>query len=143
MIKYRVFGWMMLFTLLVTAVACGGSNTADQEAVSVLTQAQATELAENAMQGFASGDYAVWSRDWSQTMKNGINEAAFLAYRQEVSKVMGAYQSIESVTMAPSTTEGYVRWVVVANFENGQMEFAFSFPQDGKLVEGIFPRQLG
>jgi len=36
-----------------------------------------------------------------------------------------------------------VRWVIVANFEKGQMEFAFSFRQDGKLVEGVFPRQLG
>lgn len=143
MSKFRVLGWMMVFGLLATAVACGGSSPANQEMVSAFTQAEATELAENAMQGFASGDYATWSRDWSQTMKNGINEAAFLAYRQEVSKVMGAYQSIESVTMAPSTTAGYIRWVVVANFENGQMEFAFSFRQDGKLVEGVFPRQLG
>ncbi|HUM72479.1 MAG TPA: DUF3887 domain-containing protein, partial [Chloroflexota bacterium] len=90
-----------------------------------------------------SGVYAEWSRDWSEAMKNGITEAAFLAYRQEVINNMGTYQSIESVTIAPSTTRGYVRWVVVAHFENGQMEFAFSFRQDGKLVEGIFPRQLG
>ena len=142
--RYQLLGWIVLMGLLVTAVACSGSgNTANQSPVSVFTEAQAAELAENAMQGFATGDYAAWSRDWSEVMKGAISEDAFLTYRQEVITAMGTYQSIESVTIAPSTAEGYVRWVVVANFEKGQMEFAFSFRQDGKLVEGIFPRQLG
>lgn len=142
--RVRILSWIGLMALLVAVVACSGrGNTANQSPVSVFTQAQAAELAENAMQGFATGDYAAWSRDWSEGMKGAVAEDTFLAYRQEVISTMGAYQSIESVTIAPSTTEGYVRWVVVANFEKGQMEFAFSFRQDGRLVEGIFPRQLG
>lgn len=142
--RVHIFSWIVWMALLVTAVACSGNgNAANQATVSVFTQEQATELAENAMQGFATGNYAAWSRDWSETMKGAISEDAFLTFRQEVISTMGAYQSIESVTIAPSTTEGYVRWVVVANFEKGQMEYAFSFRQDGKLVEGVFPRQLG
>ena len=144
MTKYRVLNWVALIVWLGTAVACGGnSNTTDQAPVSAFTQAQATALAENALEGFAAGDYTAWSRDWSGAMKDAISEETFWAYRQEVLNTMGAYESIESVTIAPSDTEGYVRWVVVTNFENGQMEFAFSFRQDDKLVEGIFPRQLG
>lgn len=140
----RLFTWIALVILWVVSVACGGSSApSDGASASALTPAEATALVENAIQGFAAGDYAAWSRDWSDAMKGAIPEDAFLAYRQQVIDGLGAYQSVESVALAPSDTAGYVRWVAVVNFAQGQMEFAFSFRQDGRLVEGVFPRQLG
>jgi hypothetical protein len=140
----QLWRWIGVVMFLLTAVACGGgSQVTEETAVSALSQAQATALAENAMQGFAAGDYTVWSRDWSPAMKGAIKEADFLTYRQQVMDTMGAYQSIESVTIAPSQNKGYVRWIVLTTFEKGRMEFALSFREDGALVEGVFPRPLG
>ncbi len=141
--RNRLLSWTLLLVFAVAVVACSSPNTAGQPPVSVLSQEEAAAMTEAAMQGFARADYAAWSRDWSPAMQTAIGEAAFLAYQEEVSGTMGAFRSIENVTIAPSPTEGYVRWVVVADFENGQMEFAFSFRQDGRLIEGIFPRRLG
>ena len=143
MTRNRLLGWIIAVVLLVMGAACAGSSgTADPSPASAFTQEEAAALVENAMQGFAAGDYAAWSRDWSNAMKGAIPADAFLAYRQQVIDGLGAYHSIESVTLAPSDTAGYVRWVAVVNFARGQMEFAFSFSQDGKLVEGVFPRLL-
>ena len=75
-----------LFVVLIVAVlasACGGSAP-EGEATSVLSQEEATAIVENAMQGLADGDYAAWSRDWSDTMKSAIPEKAFLDYRSQV-----------------------------------------------------------
>lgn len=138
----RFLGWMVLGMVLVTAVACGGRSGAEQPLTSALTQDQAAALAENAMQGFAAGDYDAWSRDWSAAMRGAVSEDAFLAYRQQVLDAIGAYQGVESVTIAPSNTAGYVRWVAVVTFEKGKMEFAFSFRQDGRQIEGVFPREI-
>jgi hypothetical protein len=67
---------LLIVTLLVSA--CGGADSAPKgEAVSVLSQEEATEIVENAMQGLADGDYAAWSRDWSDTMKSAIPKKPF------------------------------------------------------------------
>ena len=140
--QIRFLQWIGLMILLVTAVACGGKKTDSQSATSLLTEEQAAEMAENALQAFNDGNYAGWSRDWSDTMKGAIKEADFLAYRQQVKAALGEYQSIESITLTPGNNKGYVRWVVVTQFENGRMQFSFGFAEDGRLIEGVFPELL-
>lgn len=133
-----------LFVLLIVAVlasACGGSAP-EGEAVSVLSQEEATAIVENAMQGLADGDYAAWSRDWSDTMKSAIPEEAFLEYRSQVTAQYGQFVSIESVTVEPGKKQGYVRWAAVCNFENGRIKFNFSFENDGRLIEGVLPEAV-
>ena len=76
----------VLFVLLVLAVlatACGApaSNEPQGEAVSALTQEEATAMIDNALQAFNTGDYATWSHDWDNDMKAAISEDDFLSYR--------------------------------------------------------------
>jgi len=133
-----------LFVLLVVAVlasACG-SSAPQGEAVSALTQDEAASLIENAMQGFKDGDYAVWSRDWSDAMKSGVNESAFLASREQVTSQVGQFVSIESVEIQPGMKKGYVRWVALCNFEKGKVNFIFGFLNEGTQVEGVFPEAV-
>lgn len=130
-----------LFVLLIVAVlasACGGSAPQD-EATSILTQEEATEIAENAMQGLADGDYAAWSHDWSYAMKNAIREDAFLDFREQVTAQYGRFVSIQSVEIQPGAQEGYVRWVATCDFEKAQIKMNFSFLSDGVEIEGVFP----
>jgi hypothetical protein len=133
-----------LFVVLIVAVlasACGGSAP-EGEATSVLSQEEAAAIVENAMQGLADGDYAAWSRDWSDTMKSAIPEKAFLDYRSQVTAQYGQFVSIESVTVEPGRKQGYVRWAAICNFENGRIKFNFSFENNGRLIEGVSPEAV-
>jgi hypothetical protein len=137
---------IMLFVIVVMA-GCAPMNrqtvTTSQGSIhSGLTEAQATEIAENAMKGFREGNYAVWSRDWTDTMKGAIKEEGFLSYREQVIANYGEYQSIASIEQIQSQTKGYVRWSIIANFEKGQIRFNFAFKEDGRLIEGIFPEAV-
>jgi Tfp pilus assembly protein PilF len=122
-----------LFVLLIVAVfasACGGSvsDAPQGEAVSVLTQEEATAMIDSAMQAFNTGDYAAWSRDWDDAMKAAIPDSAFQEYRSQVVAAYGQYLSLESVEMLPGLQKGNVRWVAIANFEKGKIKFTSVSP---------------
>lgn len=137
--RFRLFGWMAMMVLVVMLAACSGSDSAGETLSSALTEEQAAEIATSAMEAFNAGDYAGWSRDWSAAMKGAIGEEDFLAYREQVLAQLGEFQSIESITLAPGSSNGFVRWVAVTKFENGRMQFGFGFEEDGREVTGVFP----
>ena len=137
----------VLFVLLVVALlttACGApaSNTPQGEAVSVLTQEEATAMIDSALQAFNTGDYATWSHDWDNDMKAAISEDDFLSYRDQVVAQYGEYVSLESLVMEPGIQKGNVRWVAIADFEKGKIKFAFGFANDGRLIKGIRPEDV-
>ena len=136
-----------LFVLLIVAVfvtACGASSSdvPQGEAVSVLTQEEATAMIDSALQALNTGDYAAWSRDWDDDMKAMISEKAFQDYRSQVLAAYGQYVSLESVEIQPGVNKGYVRWVAIANFEKGKIKFAFGFPNDSRLIKGVLPEAV-
>lgn len=135
-----------LFVLLVVAVltsACGSAANAPQgDAKSVLTQEEAASMIDSALQAINTGDYASWSRDWDKDMKAAINDAAFQEYRSQVVSQYGKYVSLESVEMQPGLQKGNVRWVAIADFEKGRIKFSFGFPNDSRLVKGVFPEAV-
>lgn len=135
-----------LFVILSVAVfvaACGSANNAPQgEAISALTQEEATALIDSALQAFNSGDYAAWSRDWDNAMKDAINDKTFQEYRGQVVAQYGQYVSLESVEIQPGSEKGNVRWVAIAKFENGKIKFSFGFQNDGRQITGIFPEAV-
>jgi hypothetical protein len=136
-----------LFVVLVDAVfitACGAptSDAPQGEAVSALTQEEATSVIDNALQALNTGDYATWSRDWDNDMKAAIKEADFKSYRDQVVTLYGQYVSIESLEILPGLNEGNVRWVAIANFEKGKIKFTFGFPNEGRQIKGIFPEAV-
>jgi hypothetical protein len=129
-----------LFVLLVVAIlasACRSAPADDGKFTSVLTETEATSIAENALRALNSGDYAAWSRDWDDSMKSAINEEAFLQYREQALSQIGQYQSILSVAMTPSKNAGSVRWVFTCQFEKAKVRFIMAFPQDGKLANTV------
>jgi hypothetical protein len=129
-----------LFALLIAALvasACGSASAETGEVTSVFTEAEATSIAENALNALNSGDYAAWSRDWDDSMKSAINEDAFQQYREQVLSQIGQYQSILSVEMTPSKQAGSVRWVFTCQFEKARVRFIMAFPEDGKLANTV------
>jgi hypothetical protein len=124
----------VVIALLVVA-ACGSAPAGP--VTSALTEDQARAIAENALAGLNTGDYAAWSRDWDAAMKGAIQEADFLAYRDGVLADYGQYVSVESISLTPAKTAGNVRWEVLANFEKGSLLITFVFAMDGQQVVGI------
>lgn len=129
-----------LFVLLIVAVlvaACGGTPASDGEVTSALTEAEATAIAENALNALNTGDYAAWSRDWDNDLKGAINEEAFLQFREQALGQVGQFQSILSAEMAPSPRADSVRWVFTCQFEKAKVRFIMAFPKDGKLANTV------
>jgi hypothetical protein len=142
--KTKLTTLFVLLTFAVIAAACG-STTVDApqgKAESVLSQEEASSLIDSALQALNTGDYAVWSRDWADDMKAAIKDVDFQEYRSQVVTQYGQYLALESIEIQPGSQVDRVRWVVVADFENGRIKYTFSFLPDGKQVKGIFPEAL-
>lgn len=134
-----------LFVLLVVALfvaGCGAPAAPQGQAVSVLTQEEASALIDNALQALNTGDYSSWSRDWADDMKAAIKDSDFQEYRQQVVAQYGQYLALQSIEIQPGINADRVRWVVVADFEKGKIKYTFSFLPDGRQVKGIFPEAV-
>ena len=55
--------------------------------------AYADPIADNLMQGFNEGNYTMYSRDFGEEMKQGLDEAAFEQNREFVTSRIGFYES--------------------------------------------------
>jgi hypothetical protein len=126
-----------IVALTLSLLACGPT-----EVRSVLTQAQATEMAEHALAALATGDYSGWSRNWSPSMKATVDEAGFRAFRDGVLDGYGRFVELESVQLVAGRSRGFVRWNAIARFERGRIQLGFGMRSDGTQIEGVFPEVL-
>lgn len=129
--QFRV---LALVSAAVLIGACGGTSTTVESPVS---EAQAMEMAERALDGFNRGDYAAWSQDWSETMKNAIDEAAFLAFRDPTYAELGNYRAISSAIGSQGADPGTYRWTFDIEFEQGNYQMWFGFKEGSPLIEGV------
>jgi hypothetical protein len=118
----------------VVFVACGQSAP---DPTSPVTEEQAVAMAANALEAFNRGDYAAWSKDWSEAMKTAIDEDAFLDFRQEYRAALGDYVSIEDVDGAPGSSAGVYRWTFDVAFEKADYRMWFGFVEGSPLIEGV------
>lgn len=124
--------------LFAFVAACGtAAGSSDSNTVSPITQTEAIEIAEQAMQGFNERDYAQWAGDWSEAMQAAIDEDAFLGFRDTYHGQLGDFVAVTSVTGAPGNDPGVYRWTFDLEFENGQYGMYLAFTEDSKKVEGI------
>jgi hypothetical protein len=141
-IKFATLFVVLVATVFVTACGTPASEAPQGESVSALTQEEATSMIDNALQAINTGDYATWSHDWDNDMRAAINDAAFQEYRNQVVTQYGQYISLASVEIQPGLQKGNVRWVAIADFEKGKIKFTFGFPNEGRLIKGIFPESV-
>ena len=129
---------IIIATALAAAIAACSSTAAAPVGSSTppVDEAQATEIARNALEGYNSGDYAVWARDWSDLMTGAIKEADFLAFRDRFMPNTGRFVAIESVTYA-ETKPGVHRYTFSVRFENLTAPVWFSFFDGSQEIEGV------
>lgn len=126
---------VLAFLLAVsTLAACAQSSAAVPSPVS---EEQAVEMAERALQGFNNGDYEAWSADWSPKMKDAIDESAFLSFRDQAHALLGDYVEISKVTGAAGADAGTFRWTFDVQFEGGPYRMWLGFKEGSSLIEGV------
>lgn len=94
-------------------------------------------MTENMLEAFNAGDYAAWSRDWSEAMTNAIPEQAFQDFRRQTLAQAGEFRSIESITSRPGQEPGVTRWESTARFENGRHVFMIAFKAGSQEIDGV------
>jgi hypothetical protein len=90
--KGKLILFLLIFALLLSLTACLPGRAvkgADQEAV--LTYAE--PIADHILNGIEGKDYALFSQDFTDTMKKGIDEASFTQLCDLLSSKVGNYQS--------------------------------------------------
>ncbi len=124
---------LAFFLAVSTLAACAQPSAA---VASPVTENQAVEMAERALEGFNDGDYAAWSGDWSPAMKAAIDESAFLAFRDQAHALLGDYVEITGVTGAAGSDPGTFRWTFDVQFERGPYRMWLGFKEGSSLIEG-------
>ncbi len=139
----RTLTLFALAGLILSTAACGAAAPAPTGPVtSALTEAQAREMGENAFQAINSGDYAAWTRDWSDAMKAAIPAKDFQAWREQLVQTQGQYQSLLAIELQPGKDPRFIRWIYTLQFEKGKGHITFSLLQDGSKIDGVFSEAI-
>lgn len=110
---------LLLAALLAGSLAaCGGSQEtvlAGEEKEAVLAFSE--EMTANLMAGMNAADYAAFSRDFSQEMRNAMPEEAFEKFKAQYDGSLGAYVSRQVSQVTLSQSGEYVAVVYDTVFE--------------------------
>lgn len=103
--------------LLLTLSAClpgKGVKGAEQEAV--LTYAE--PIADNILNGIETNDYALFSQDFNDQMREGLTEESFQQLRDLLSTKVGSYQSRQVSSVRE--VDGLMLVIYVAVYSNAK-----------------------
>ncbi|HSM45264.1 MAG TPA: hypothetical protein VK969_09645 [Acidimicrobiia bacterium] len=123
--------------LVAASIVFGGCANDSADISSPVSEAEAVEMAQGALEGFNSRDYATWSQNWSASMKSAIGEDAFLTFRDQFHGQLGDFVAITGVRGAPGRDRGTFRWTYDLEFEEGSYQMWFGFKDGSSLIEGV------
>jgi hypothetical protein len=111
---------------LVMAIGLGacGSGAGKDAPTPGVTEDEARSMAESMLEAYNSGDYDVWSRDWSDAMKAAIDRETFESFREQTLPVTGSFVEITSVELKPGEQDPDV----------ARFEFRTTFERDDEVV---------
>ena len=131
-------GLIILTALLLMAAlsGCGQSKSAD----AINPPDYADAMAEQMLQSFNSGDYATYSEDFNETMRQTTPESVFLETRTFVQNRIGAYKSKELSDVQVDSVDSTV--VYKAKFseekEDVKVTIVFQANADNVSVSGFW-----
>jgi hypothetical protein len=139
---YRIWLLSALMTcVVVTMMGCASAapatNTSDQPVTSKLTEIQARQIIENALQAYNTNDRAGYVRDMDDAMKSMLSESGFKQLHDASKQQNGKFVSIAKIELAKGKTPGYIRWEAETVFEKTKLKAVFAFKQDGDKVTGV------
>ncbi len=75
---------------MITA-GCSKKDISDAEKNALVAAAE--PIADSVLEGYNSGDYAAYSKDFDEQMKNALPEKVFAQTREQIQSKIGAYES--------------------------------------------------
>lgn len=140
----RISGLLILASTLVgcmeEAPNWGAYPAADDHITAAVSKDEATAVALAAFDGMNTRSYELFTQRWSQPMRDAISESAWLAYRDPFIAKYGAFEALEQTRMNAAETEGFVRFSMLAKFENDHVSLLHVYPVDGTEIVGAFFR---
>lgn len=128
--KNKIF---FVLAALLTAVL---ALTACQAKPAALSDAEVVELAGRLLTGLNEGDYAAFSRDFSDEMRAALPESQFGALRDMLQETSGNYLTCGEPTL--SNRSGYSIYRLICRFEKEEVVVTLTFKINGRQVEGLF-----
>ncbi len=135
---------MLLPMAVLAAVAVSGCaviNTPTQatEAVKNEVLSYANPIADRMLAAINSGNYAAFSADFSQDVRNKINMDAFVSLVSSLRASIGRYVSRDSGAEVMEVGEYYSVTYTTQFTDDSPVSFMLSFKKGGsRLVEGVF-----
>ncbi|MBU3188964.1 DUF3887 domain-containing protein [Clostridium bowmanii] len=133
-----------LFVILCSVLVMASILTGCNKKLAEKDVEYAAPLTENILQAVGKGDYAQFSKDFSDELKKGIPEESFKTLCTSFSDKIGKYESKKFTAAAETKKDGKIFKTVIytAKYskEKKDVQVTASFTEnDGKiLVEGIF-----
>jgi len=109
---------------------------ADDGVRAKVTSAEATAIAQAALAGYNSGDYGLFTTRWSESMRAGVTEPAFQAFRTQKMEEAGRFLSILDVKLTAAQTPGHVRYAFRCAFERREQVLVHVYPEGGDEIVG-------
>lgn len=135
--KVNSFRFLLIVVFLLSLTAClPGKAVKGTEQEAVLNYAE--PIADHILNGIEVKDYALFSQDFSDTMKTGIDEASFTQLCDLLSSKVGSYQSrkVSSVRDVNGTML-VIYTAVYSNAKQVVINLSIS-PDEPHLVSGLY-----
>lgn len=127
--------------LLVAALVAGGCADAGPVPGARVGTGQARNMAMNMLSAYNSGDYTAYTRDFSDNLMRVESESGFSAFRDQLMRGLGRYQSIQSIEALASGDS--IRYVFTCGFEQGTGQLNLTLKTDGTKIESVFLQPRG
>lgn len=119
---------LVAVTMLVSG--CGSPKPA------ALSDDQVTAVTENILTALDAGDYAAFTRDFSDTMIAAFPEDQFFLMKDALNTASGEYVSIGTPNIV--NKQGYAIYQFVCKYAIEDVVVTITFLIDGDKVEGLF-----
>jgi hypothetical protein len=131
MSKNKLFSMISILVAVTMLVSgCGSPKPAG------LTDEQVTAVTENILIALDAGDYAAFTRDFSDTMITAFPEDQFLLMKDALNTASGEYISIGTPNIV--NKQGYAIYQFVCKYAIEDVVVTVTFLIDGDKVEGLF-----
>jgi maltose-binding protein MalE len=105
-------------TALAGLAGCGAKTVTLTGAEKDAVLAYGEAMTDNLMEGMNAADYATFSKDFSDAMKEGIPETGFASMLEKITGKIGAYES--RVVSSVEQSGDYVAVIYAAKFEQDE-----------------------
>lgn len=123
-----VFGLTLLAGCALNAPA-GTASISEQEA---------REIAEGALAALNAGDYEAFSANFSEVMREAMDEDSFRQLRDTLQETSGTYLSLSGPKLVKASTPNAVGYVYECEFEKEEVVMTHYYFVGGHQVEGFF-----